>query len=296
MLQQALNRHTLIAIPPETKYFSAFLGHSRNCQGRHLKQLNNDLQTNLSLPACAIRGTEHGRRFFEQIARSFLEASHHGPVAYFGDKSPAHSGFLPRIKRVFPEAKYIWLFRDGRDVALSLAKVPWMGNNIYANFLVWLFYYKKQLLAKKDKTVDILFVRYEDLVVEPSTELRRITDFIGLAFEPAIALGWDNRLGVPQREYSWKARAFEPISSNSVGLWRQTLSLRDIAVLERLGGHALKSLGYELADQSRETASLRQLLQLVSGTIGLLYHIPLDLSVNQFFGQPLCKWCLSHDS
>jgi hypothetical protein len=294
MLQQALNRHSSIAIPPETKYFSAFLGHSRTCQERHLRQLNADLRTNLSMPVCPIHSKKQARRFYEQLASSFLEATQRGPVVYLGDKSPAHSGFLPRIKQVFPEAKYLWLFRDGRDVALSLTKVPWMCSNIYATFLIWLFYYRKQMLAENDRDLDILFVRYEDLVANPVVELQRVTAFLDLVFEQAMVVGCPDRASVPPREYAWKARSLEPINSNSVGLWRNSLSSQDVAVLERLGGRALKGLGYELADRPLETVSFRQVLKLISGTISLAFHVPLELSTNQFFRRPLCKWCLSN--
>ena len=43
LLQQALNRHSQIVIPPETKYFFSFLGHTRRCQHRHIDRLNADL-------------------------------------------------------------------------------------------------------------------------------------------------------------------------------------------------------------------------------------------------------------
>ena len=66
MLQQALNRHAQIAIPPETKFFSSFLGHSQRCQLRRLARINRDLQINLPAPACTIRKQADARAFFAQ--------------------------------------------------------------------------------------------------------------------------------------------------------------------------------------------------------------------------------------
>ena len=42
MLQQALNRHPGIVIPPETAFFTHFLGHTRRGQLQHLRRINAD--------------------------------------------------------------------------------------------------------------------------------------------------------------------------------------------------------------------------------------------------------------
>jgi hypothetical protein len=55
MLQQALNRHSQVVIPPETKFFFSFFGHPRRCQLRHIDRLNADLGINLPKPDRAVR-------------------------------------------------------------------------------------------------------------------------------------------------------------------------------------------------------------------------------------------------
>ena len=42
---------------------------------------------------------------------------------------------LPRIRELYPDARVVVLYRDGRDVASSLTRVPWMSPNLYVNFL-----------------------------------------------------------------------------------------------------------------------------------------------------------------
>jgi Sulfotransferase family len=198
MLQMALNRHSLIAIPPETKYFSSFMGHSGWCQRRHLKRINDDLQIDVVFPQRPLVEPRQQRAFFEHVAESFLRTTGRNAIAFLGEKSPAHSGFMPQIMRVFPEAKFLWVFRDGRDVALSLTQVPWMPKNLYAGFLLWLFYYSRLAQAKKTSNVQIHFVKYEDFVSDPIRELSRISDFLGVDFEPAMAaslLGRDEAAG-----------------------------------------------------------------------------------------------------
>src|SRR5437016_6151356 len=134
MVQQALNRHSQIVIPPETKYFFSFFGHSRGQQRRHVRRLNEDLRINLPTPARRIRSLDEGRDFYEIMARQYVERLQKKSVASFGEKTPEHTGHLLRIRQMFPRAKIIVLSRDGRDVALSLTKVPWMSSNLYVNF------------------------------------------------------------------------------------------------------------------------------------------------------------------
>ena len=55
---------------------------------------------------------------------------------------------MPRVRRLFPDAKILVLYRDGRDVAQSLTRVPWMSANLYVNFVVWLYY---QWVVRKER-------------------------------------------------------------------------------------------------------------------------------------------------
>jgi hypothetical protein len=165
---------------------------------------------------------------------------------YFGEKSPEHQRRVPLILKTFPKARFILIYRDGRDVALSLTKVPWIPRNLYLNFALWLHYcdLQKELLAEHDERVHC--IKYEDLVVDPETHLRGALEFLGLPYEAAVASGSGQDRGVPDYELTYKQRAFQPIAADQIGKFRRELSSRQIAVLERWGKETLTSLGYQL--------------------------------------------------
>lgn len=289
LLQQALNRHSQIAIPPETKYFSWFLGHCLRCQLRRLVRLNCDLQIALPIPTAPIRGKVAARHFYAQMANAYVERLAKPKVACFGEKTPAHSGYVPRIRDFFPEAKLIWLYRDGRDVSLSMQKVPWMNRHLGVNILVWLYYYRHQRRLAQDRSVPALFVKYEDLVARPVEELRRVTDFLELPFEPEVALGSGNREGVLEWEYPWKGRALEPITAAYVESWRKELLPAEIEFLEALGGYALRELGYPLMTGAQRSPwrvwlTPRMLLEVLR----FFRMVRWDEAANQLFGRALC--------
>ena len=245
MLQQALNRHSQIAIPPETAFFT-LLGLSPAGQRRHLTRLATDLGIPLGLPDRGVRGDAVARRFYDEMARLYVGRLGRGGVTHFGEKSPEHQRRLRFIHRLFPGAKVVLIYRDGRDVALSLTKLPWMSPDLYVNFALWLRYYRHQRRAEREALVPLHCVQYERLVAHPEQELRKVLGFLGLAYEPAVAEGSHNREGVPQWEYGWKGGALEKISTQRVGVWRSELSADQVSRLERWGGPALRSLGYEL--------------------------------------------------
>src|SRR5262249_46641193 len=125
MLQQALNRHSQIAIPPETKLFFSFFGHSYRSQRKQLDRLNSDLGVRLRLPERGIRSDDEARAFYGHMAEQYVEKLNKPGVTRFGEKTPEHTSRLDQIRHLLPGSKIIIIYRDGRDVALSLTKTPW---------------------------------------------------------------------------------------------------------------------------------------------------------------------------
>ena len=104
----------------------------------------------------------------------------------WGDKTPLYCYELETIRRVLPEARFIHLIRDGRDAALSLRKL-WFspGQDIATIAGDW----QQRVRAGRQGGAEVehyLEVRYENLVSDPGRELRRVCDFIELAYDQTI--------------------------------------------------------------------------------------------------------------
>jgi hypothetical protein len=285
LVQQALNRHSQIVLPPETKYFFSFLGHSKECQHRHVARLEADLKIRIPRPASCVRAGAEARAFFDLVARLYVERLHKRNVAYFGEKSPEHTGHLARIRQQFPDAKILIMYRDGRDVASSLTKVPWMSPDPYVNFVVWLYYYRIVRATQKSALPDTHFLRYEDVVTRPEREFRKVLNFLELPYEPAVAKGHGNREGIPDRELAWKGRALDQITTDRIGVFQRELDVAQIEILERMGARALRSLGYQLTTDGKKSLSPRFLLSLAWGVSRLLYGLPWDSLLNEWLGR-----------
>jgi hypothetical protein len=285
MVQQALNRHSQVVIPPETKFFFSFLGHSRKGQACHVRRLNTDLGIDLPTPKARVHATDEGRAFYEDMARRYVGRLGKEGVTCFGEKTPEHTGHLPRIRQLFPDAKVLVLVRDGRDVALSLSKTPWASPNLYVNFLVWLYYSWVLRQARAEAGSNLCFARYEDVVAAPEKEMSRILQFLELPYESAVTQGWGNREGIPEREYAWKEKALEKITTERVHAFQRELDDRQIAVLERLGRDALPAQGYELLTEGNAPLSLGFLWNLLSALSGFVCRLPWRSLVNELFNR-----------
>ncbi|QJW96401.1 sulfotransferase family protein [Frigoriglobus tundricola] len=274
MVQQALNRHSQIAIPPETKFFFSFLGHSHPAQKRHVERLNADLGVRLTLPAGGVRTDPEARAFYDQMAGQYVEKLGKPGASQFGEKTPEHTGHLGRIRALFPDAKIVVLYRDGRDVALSLAKTPWAPKNVYANFVIWLYYQSIVLRIRTRPDPNIHFVRYEDVVADPDVAFHDVLSFLGLPYEDRVAEGCGNRDGIPAREYLWKANALQKITPERVGTFRRELSTDEIAILERLGRQTLTEFGYPLETDGTRSLSPGFALKLTAALTRFLARVP----------------------
>lgn len=281
MVQQALNRHSQIVIPPETKYFFAFFGRSRHRQLRHLRRLNADLGIQLAPPPGRVHTEPAGRAFYEALADAYTRRLGKTDAVYFGDKTPEHTGYLPRIRTLFPEAKILVVYRDGRDVAVSLSRMPWMPSDVYVNFAVWLYYQWVIRAARHEFGAQIYLARYEDIVADPAREFGRILDFLGLPNEPAVANGHGNKDGIPEREYAWKARALERITPARVGSFQRELTPTQLGVLEQLGRNTLSGLGYPLVTAGTGSVPLAIRCRLLFNLARFALGLPPDAVVSE---------------
>jgi hypothetical protein len=182
----------------------------------------------------------------------------------FGDKTPGHIFWIPEIAALLPEAFFIHITRDGRDVAASIRHM-WFGpgNNIQALAESWLKWLAAGFDAAKAYPDRYLEVRYEDIAMKPEPAIRRILASIDLPFHPAVLrhheraaerLAELGELRKPDGELyatleahqGIHLRALEPPNPNQIGRFRRDLSREEITIFEAVAGPVLKSLGYAL--------------------------------------------------
>lgn len=170
----------------------------------------------------------------------------------WGDKTPAYTAHIHVLHRLFPEARYIHLIRDGRDVARSIVRQYWGPNNFIEALRYW-----KETVSAACKMLDmlphhqVLELRFEDFVVAPKRHLQQIMDFMGLEYEDQmLSAQLENSqarlrtLGDRKIRSDHVKLAMAPLSSEAFK-WKHHLSGADQAIAWEIAGEVLSELGYE---------------------------------------------------
>jgi hypothetical protein len=164
-----------------------------------------------------------------------------------------------KIPFFFPEAKYIHLLRDPRDVALSTIPMGWAGN-VFFGVDRWIESEASwdRLAAKTDKS-RILEVRYEELVTNPRDTLRLVCDFLNIDFDEGMLNYFQHS-------------SYQPIHANSVRKWKETVKPGDLAMLEYKVSALLLDRGYDLSGVEIRKPSRRDLSVLWAGNKAYLWR------------------------
>lgn len=162
------------------------------------------------------------------------------------EKTPDHGFFTDAIATVFPQARFIHIIRDPRDVALSWMKVPWNHAGLLWPAIRWRAMTRRLSRRTSLGGADTVLVRYEDLLGDPGGMTAGVLEFLGL--DPA---GSSEGAGAaatfdPKAEH-WKARAAQPLDPTNSGRWRTEMSPAHQYLFDRLLGRQLDRYGYRRA-------------------------------------------------
>ncbi len=248
LLQQLLNRHPEVVIPPETGFFRDVAGRSRRRQAVQLARIADDLGIDVPDPGRRVTSPARLRELFDGIMDAYCRRAGRTGIRHYGEKTPRHVWSVDRIAEVFPDARMLLIQRDGRAVAASLSKVPWAHGDIRIDLSTWQWYARQQLRVLQAPPVATLVVCYEDLVTDPAAAVQRVADFLELDFDPALLAPADTDRSVPGWEMAWKAKAFGAPDPDRAEAWRRELDADTIATLTRLGIRELTALGYPTED------------------------------------------------
>lgn len=167
----------------------------------------------------------------DYIFRDF--AAHNGMVRW-GDKTPDYIENLFELDELFPDAQYIHIVRDGRDVALSNFEVFFGANNAVVAALEW-----QRLMTNTEAFFSQIgsrhiAVRYEDFMEDPISVFDRLIAFLSIDDASGEIR---NRLvdGIPRE-----------LKKGNYNKWRRKFTDRQNLDFERVAHLALTRKGYEV--------------------------------------------------
>lgn len=172
-------------------------------------------------------------------------------AAYFVDKTPAYSLMPDTLLRWFPDAKFIFLWRNPLAVVASIS-TTWYGGEW--NLRAHSDYLAEGLPRLVEAFVSSpgrgIAIRYEDLVVSPEDTLTRVFDYLDLPFEPEVTSAFADVELRGNRKDPTGIKRYQSISSQPLAQWAEAFKTplrRQWArrYLQWLGGERLEIMGYD---------------------------------------------------
>lgn len=275
MLAAMIDRHSRVAVPPETHLFIGLPQKMRELNARTDTAervawlLQSDRVRDLRLtPEQVMNRLPAGDTSLAAISTAVLSAYARGVgKAQFCAKTPSHLFCTPMLMSWFPNARIVCVMRDGRDVVQSLNKTPWAkddGNRKNAT--------KWWIAARACDTFEARYpdrfmrVHFEALVREPEEQLRRVDAFMGLEFEPGQLDSHKETHVVPTWESQWKSKANETPDPSRAGAWKRDLPPETVWELNAWMSPYLAKFGYEGTELDGCPALTRAKLVLAAKT------------------------------
>jgi len=171
-------------------------------------------------------------------------------IRMIGDKNPGYSIYYDRLKKIFPDAKFIYILRDYRDNFHSVKNVDFELPIVSVVVYKWKYFYKRALEAARKYPESFYLLRYEDLVSEPEPQLRGVCEFLGLPYVPEV---FDFYKMKSKAEETYPAvilkkhhkSLFNPVNTSRIGLWKQSMSQRQVRIADMVAGKYADKAGYE---------------------------------------------------
>jgi Sulfotransferase family len=157
-----------------------------------------------------------------------------GPHRHIAERSAPHVQHLDLVSEVYPDARFVHIVRDGRDVTRSLVAQPWGPSTVREAATEW----RDSVLAgRRTRDARYLEIRYEDLLADPAARIPDLFDWLGLDVTPeAVDAGLEAAAIVDNADPT------DPRAET--GKWRSSFSRRDLRDFERIAGDLLAELGY----------------------------------------------------
>jgi glycosyltransferase involved in cell wall biosynthesis len=249
LMRVMLDSHPRICCGPELKALPAIAEQYQLLTGFHRPVMESYGNTVADVQRCF-------RAFIEGLAENFRRAE---GKPRWAEKTPHNVLYMVALGEIFPEARFIHVLRDGRDVTCSLLTMDWFdpstGRKVdYVETMTGAARYWRDMVTEARRqaahpslTGRVLEVRYEALVTETAATMRQILEFLGEEWDDAV-LSHQRKDRGGQPVESSTTQTLKPVDQSALGRWQHDMTPRDKATFKAVAGALLTTLGYADAD------------------------------------------------
>jgi Sulfotransferase family len=205
----------------------------------------------------------------------------------YGNKTPGFVTDLPMLAELFPEAKFVHLIRDGRDVVLSHLDIDtWGPSTLGEAAAQWARHVRKGMndggALGPSRYME---VHYEALLENPEATLEGLCRWLELAYDDAM-LRYFERADRVAGDTPHFRNIYRP-PTKGLRDWRAQMAAEDVEQFEALAGDVLTAAGYELVRE--KPVSRRRSLVWRLGVLGRVLRVRATLLLRRIRGKGRSK-------
>jgi hypothetical protein len=175
-------------------------------------------------------------------------------VSHIVDKNNYYINHLHDLYAIWPDAKALFIIRDGRDVACSYRELKAVSDQTYKPRLPvdWLDIAAEwntnnlniyHFLSEHVPVNNWLMIRYEDLVNDPKAILKRVCECLQIDFHSRM-LEYYHFNNEPGETIDWKKKTLEAPDISGIGRYRTHMSVADQLEFNKIAEEGLKLANY----------------------------------------------------
>ncbi len=306
LLQRILSSHTDIATTPEPWILLPLISMSK--QGTHLSSYSSQVSTQAinsftqEIDNNNYNNKNNNNNNYNELLADFVLSLYQGAIqgdeSFFIDKTPRYYYIIDEIINLFPNAKFIFLFRNPVQMYASVL-TTWCNNSFFKLYRNKddLYLAPKLLSNAYVKYKDIsLAVNYDDLVSNNKNECNKIVTYLGIqedlttSFECETNCFNKGQMGDPTGQIKYTS-----VSTESINSWREVFNnpFRKWYLkryIDLLGDAVASAHAYDRANIKQEIDSLpsKGLLHAVKDIakdiVGAFYqHLVYKFKLNLLF-------------
>lgn len=263
-LSDLLIKNTNVSIPPESNFIATLLVE----YPKELIENNNDFEKIIKIVYSDRKFSDWDITYseIEFFIKNKLPLSIHDFILIvcqiyrnknfpdstkFGIKQKTYLTHYEKIKKVFPNSKYIGIVRDGRAVfnskktSIYSATGKPFETNPYKAAREWCKTLNLLKEVKKKYPNETLILSYEEMILTPQKVIKLTSEFLGLAFTENPNQN-DRSYSIPERYGNLHQNVGKKPIDSRINAWQKSLSSKEIYAFESVAYKELLSLGYNV--------------------------------------------------
>ena len=257
LLRLILTSHSLISIPPESKFieflFSEFAEQKQIDTTQFLNKLFQEpffkfwkFEKQELRKALSQVKEKNFKNLVSEIYKLYAKRE---KKEIWGDKNPGYTLNPKMLLDLFPDGKFIHIVRDGRDTVLSLTETAWGEKNVEKGAQKWVDFVTSGNRFARIYPENAIEIKYEDLVKTPEKIIRECCKFLGINFEKEMLKFYEQNQEkelVPAEQKEFHQNTFKKITNERIGRWGKIFNISEQLQIQAVEVFALSDNGYEL--------------------------------------------------